>query len=245
MNTTGTPAPRRLAVRVGVAIAAVLGVVGVGHAAIPGGDGRIKGCYEGDSAGTGSVLKDLYVVDERDSCPTGTTELLWGQLGPSGPAGAQGPAGPTGAAGPAGAPEPRHGTYLTDVRQITRSLDISGRFGGSVVVYCDRQETAIAGGWEFDYPPNDIFNTHTMRTSREVHGGENVKAEWFSSEALESRGEAVRTPSGWQFSYQWLPLLRKRPGVAHLGLSVSCARTIVTSVPPLPTATGKKFGPRP
>ena len=96
-----------------VVISIVVVAAGVARASIPAANGTIRGCYAADPAGSGGVLKNLYVVDDGARCPDGTTELVWNQTGPIGTPGPQGAAGP---AGPAGRAEPLHGTYRTGVQ---------------------------------------------------------------------------------------------------------------------------------
>ena len=132
------PRPSVTSVLAGLALAVAL--AGVAQGAIPGSDGRIRGCYDADPAGAGGVLKDLYVVDERDGCPAGTRELLWNQTGVAGPAG------PAGATGAQGRPEDPHASYRTDVRFVQDEGTPDYRKGGWVRVDCNPDETAIGGG---------------------------------------------------------------------------------------------------
>src|SRR3954452_17965638 len=82
--------------------AALLAGVGIATGAIPGGDGRIQGCY-GKSNG------QLRVVDDASDCKNNEVALGWNQRGPAGPKGDAGSAGPTGPAGPVGPPGPPGG----------------------------------------------------------------------------------------------------------------------------------------
>jgi hypothetical protein len=208
----------RLATRAGVAVAAVLGVVGVAHAAIPGGDGRIKGCYEADPAGTGGVLKDLYVVDDRDSCPAGTSELTWSQGGPTGATG------PTGPSGPQGASEVGHGSYRTDVRFVKGEVDLDYRVGGWASAECRPDETAIAGGGEISQP---LGNKNRYALAASIPAGHEHR--W--------QVRVARTDDLVPYKQFYKPL--------WVDVWAVCARTVVVANPAQPSATEKKFGPRP
>jgi hypothetical protein len=210
-----------------IALAALaIAVGGAAYGAIPGADGRIRGCYEADPAGSGAVLKDLYVVDASDSCPGGTQELVWSQAGPGGPTGATGPIGPTGPSGPTGATSQPHGAYRTDVRYLKKTFtppyDLQA---ADLVVDCQHDETAIGGGAKLRrsaYNPN-LYN---------IAG---------SFPTLNERS--------WLIRIERLNVLVKfnprfRPGVTVEAWAV-CARTLVVANPPLPPSTGVTFGPRP
>lgn len=199
--------------------ALVVAAAGVARGSIPAADGKIRGCYEADPAGSGGVLKNLYVVDDRDACPAGTAELLWNQSGPAGPPGAQGPPGPAGQA------ETPHGAYRTDVRFAQSDVEVYKPADASATVDCQGEETAIGGG-------------ASLQAVRGVPG----------SYALVSSYPSKRQRA-WTVAYA---------KVAELGMSrrtfqplfvihawAVCARTIVAAVPPMPPATGVKFGPRP
>ena len=85
--------PRRLALLVG---AAVIATVGVATASIPAADGTIKACYA-VASGTARI-----VDSELTTCRSGERLLSWNQTGvqgPQGPQGLQGLQGPQGVAG--------------------------------------------------------------------------------------------------------------------------------------------------
>lgn len=214
---------RRPSVTLVIAVAAlVVAAAGVARAAIPAGDGKIRGCYEADPAGSGGVLKDLYVVDDRDPCPAGTSELLWNQTGPPGTPGAPGPAGPPGAPG---ATEPKHGAYRTDVRFAQDTVEIRNLADVSATVECRTDETAIGGGADL--------------LSIRIGGG------YF---ALLSSIPTARQRA-WTVTYvQVNPLGKIKPSfkpILVIRAWAVCARTLVTAVPPMPPSTGVTFGPRP
>jgi hypothetical protein len=82
----------------GLLVLAVAGTAGIAFAAIPGGDGKVSGCY----AKQGGALR---VIDKAkgQTCKTGERPLVWNQRGLRGLPGAAGSAGPAGANGAAGA----------------------------------------------------------------------------------------------------------------------------------------------
>lgn len=215
---------RRPSVTLVIAVTAlVVAAAGVARASIPAADGKIRGCYEADLAGSGGVLRNLYVVDERDACPPGTAELVWNQSGPPGAPGAQGPAGPAGTA------EPPHGVFRTDVRFVQRDVEVLRGTGfkppdASANVDCQQDETAIGGG-------------ASLQRLRLAPGAFALVASYPSKRqrawTVEYEGSGAQGyPRG------FAPIL-----VIHAW--AVCARTIVTAVPPMPPATGVKFGPRP
>jgi len=99
-----------------VALVAALG--GGAYAAIPGGDGTIKGCYATSDALLGIPYSkgSLRAVNEGEACRSYEKPLSWsqrgpqGDTGPQGATGAQGPKGDTGATGPAGPQGPKGDT---------------------------------------------------------------------------------------------------------------------------------------
>lgn len=103
---------RRIGMKL-VPAAIVAGVclsVGVATGTIPGGDGKINGCY-------GKLGGVLRVIDTEKSPPDACSRLevpiRWnqvgprGEVGPAGPPGAQGEPGPQGESGPSGAAGPQ------------------------------------------------------------------------------------------------------------------------------------------
>ncbi len=210
------PRPSVTSVLAGLALAVAL--AGVAQGAIPGSDGRIRGCYDADPAGAGGVLKDLYVVDERDGCPAGTRELLWNQTGVAGPAG------PAGATGAQGRPEDPHASYRTDVRFVQDEGTPDYRKGGWVRVDCNPDETAIGGGAEVGQPRANL-NAYALVASRPVH---------------KERGWAVLVVHLGVFQ----PYRQAAAPLTVTAWAV-CARTLVTANPTLPASTGVAFGPRP
>ena len=83
----------------------VLGVVGVGYASIPGGDGVIHGCFNTQSNPAGAVRVIDTAVGAK--CAKNEKALDWNQRGPKGDKGDTGPVGPGGPAGPAGPAGPQ------------------------------------------------------------------------------------------------------------------------------------------
>ncbi len=223
----------KVATRTGLAVGAVLLVVGVAHASIPGADGRIKGCYDADPAGSGGVLKDLYVVD-GDPCPAGTAEVTWNERGPTGDTGAVGPTGamgPTGAQGPPGSsakPGVPNGVYRTDVRFQQETVEIHKLdVDESATVDCRSNETAIGGGADL--------------MALRIGGG--YYALLSSYPVKQERSWFVRYTQVNAFSSTKLKPSFK-PVMVIQAWAV-CARTLVTAAPPMPPATGVRFGPRP
>jgi hypothetical protein len=94
----------------------VLAAVGVGYAAIPGGDGTIKGCYatsKGLLLGIPHSKGDTRIVDSGEACRSYEKTIAWNQQGPKGDQGDRGAQGATGAQGPQGAQGPKGDTGLT------------------------------------------------------------------------------------------------------------------------------------
>lgn len=101
---------RALSRRNGIAVLALAGIlatVGIGYAAIPGGDGTIKGCYalnevsaEQKGGGTPHAKGETRIVDSAENCRAYEKAISWNQQGPKGD---QGPTGATGAKGDQGA----------------------------------------------------------------------------------------------------------------------------------------------
>lgn len=138
-------------------LAATVAGAGIGYAAIPGGDGVIRGCYA-TSDGLLAIPHakgDIRVVDSADACRTYERPLSWSQVGPkgdrglqgiqgvpgkdgsTGPAGPQGvpgangergPQGETGGAGPAGPAGPPGGTEVWVAKDSERSTGGAGMF---------------------------------------------------------------------------------------------------------------------
>jgi hypothetical protein len=77
---------RRIALVASVVLVALVGVVGIAWASIPGADGVIHGCYKNSNPAQGAVI----VIDSAASCPSGYTALNWNQTGPTGPPGPSG-----------------------------------------------------------------------------------------------------------------------------------------------------------
>jgi hypothetical protein len=92
----------RKAIIPSLALLGTLTAVGVGYAAIPGGDGVIHGCYQkpGLLANEGA----LRVVDTEkgQECRSNELPVEWNQKGAKGDIGPQGPKGDTGPPGPKG-----------------------------------------------------------------------------------------------------------------------------------------------
>lgn len=109
---------RRLSPRVAIAaLAATLATTaGVAYAAIPGGDGQVKGCYaltSGILLGIPHSKGDTRIVDEAESCRSYEKAIKWSQVGPKGdrgPQGIQGIKGDTGAQGVPGLQGPKGDT---------------------------------------------------------------------------------------------------------------------------------------
>ncbi len=210
-----------------VIISVVVVAAGVARASIPAANGTIRGCYASDAAGSGAVLKSLYVIDDTERCPDGTTELTWNQTGPVGAPGPQGPAGPPGTAGSA---EPKHGAYRTDVRFVQKDVEVyasdtSLKLTTSAEVVCGSDETAIGGGARLQ-PMRAGPGAFVLTSSYPARRQRSWVVEYTDSN------------TGGRSRRSFAPLI-----VIH-GWAV-CARTLVTAVPLLPPATGVKFGPRP
>lgn len=103
--------------RLAITAAAVLGVsaaVGVATAAVPGGDGAIKGCYATSNGLLGLTYTkgDTRIVDETEVCRSYEKAISWSQKGPKGDTGATGATGEAclpsvpGCVGPQGEPGP-------------------------------------------------------------------------------------------------------------------------------------------
>jgi hypothetical protein len=89
---------------------------GVAVAAIPGTDGKIKGCYattNGIVLGIPHSKGDLRLVDAGEACRSYERAVTWNQQGIPGQNGSPGPAGPTGSPGPTGASGPAGATGAT------------------------------------------------------------------------------------------------------------------------------------
>lgn len=199
---------------------AAIAVGGVAYGAIPGADGKIRGCYQADPAGSSGVLKNLYVVDESDRCPPGTQELPWNQQGPIGPTGATGPTGADGRA------ETAHGSYRTDVRFVHENVELNEIQPDSewAVIECDRDETAIGGGGAIDQPFANK-NNYALSASVPMKG----ERRW---------GVRVTRVGGYTPA-------RTHAKKLEVDAWAVCARTIVVPNPPQAPATGRIFGPRP
>jgi hypothetical protein len=94
---------RRAAV---LALAAVgtLAAVGVGYAAIPGGDGVIHGCYQKPGLLANEGALRVIDTDKGQACRANELAVDWNQKGAKGDAGPQGPKGDPGPQGPKGDP---------------------------------------------------------------------------------------------------------------------------------------------
>ena len=96
---------RRLKAGVAVGGAALMAMGGFAWAAIPAGDGTIKGCYARSSGlllGISHSKGDVRIVDSGENCRSYETLITWSQRGPQGDLGPVGPAGPPGPQGPVG-----------------------------------------------------------------------------------------------------------------------------------------------
>jgi hypothetical protein len=128
-----------------VALAAALG--GGAYAAIPGGDGSIKGCYattDGLLLGIPHSKGDLRAIDEAATCRSYEKQISWNQRGPQGPVGAQGPKGDTGPAGPAGmdgAPAYAH-VYADGTLDVANSKNVTVTSASSGT-YCLRTSIPV------------------------------------------------------------------------------------------------------
>jgi Collagen triple helix repeat (20 copies) len=92
-----------------LALAAVgtLAAVGVGYAAIPGGDGVIHGCYQKPGLLSNEGALRVIDTDKGQACRSNEVAVDWNQKGAKGDVGPQGPKGdpgPQGAQGPQGEP---------------------------------------------------------------------------------------------------------------------------------------------
>lgn len=95
----------RPGVAVGIGVLVIASATGA-YAAIPGGDGQVKGCYaltNGLLLGIPYSKGDNRIVDEAESCRSYEKAIKWGLVGPKGDTGAQGIQGVKGETGATGA----------------------------------------------------------------------------------------------------------------------------------------------
>ena len=101
---------------------------GVAYAAIPGGDGQVKGCYAVSSGlllGIPHSKGDTRIVDEAEACRSYEKFIKWSQIGPKGDTGPQGAKGDTGAQGLQG---PKGDTGAQGAPGISRATFVGGGF---------------------------------------------------------------------------------------------------------------------
>jgi collagen triple helix repeat protein len=90
-----------------LAVCGALAAVGVGNAAIPGGDAVIHGCYQKPGLLANEGALRVIDTDKGQACRSGELAVEWNQKGVKGDPGPQGPKGDTGAQGAQGAQGPQ------------------------------------------------------------------------------------------------------------------------------------------
>jgi hypothetical protein len=148
----------RKALVLGVAGLATLAAVGVGYAAVPGGDGVIHGCYQKPGLLANEGALRVIDTDKGQACRSNELAVEWnqkgakGDVGPQGPKGDPGPQGPKGDPGTQGEPGPKGDTGpqgppgaagdvrgYTTVKTLERESDIA-------VAHCPPGTKVIGGG---------------------------------------------------------------------------------------------------
>jgi hypothetical protein len=161
-KTTTHPAPHARRIRRPGAAALVVTTVVVGAAvgawgAIPGSDGRVRGCYattNGLLLGIPFSKGDLRVVDEGETCRSYERAVSWSQVGPQGPV------------GPAAVVLPIH---------VENSCSATGSFV-FCVVDCPAGTRASGGGATSD---GNGIDSHLIRNDPRVKSG--VATGWLMS----------------------------------------------------------------
>jgi Collagen triple helix repeat (20 copies) len=85
-----------------VAVLATLAAVGVGYAAVPGGDGTIHGCYQKPGLLANEGALRVIDTEKGQACRANELAVDWNQKGAKGDVGPQGPKGDPGPQGPKG-----------------------------------------------------------------------------------------------------------------------------------------------
>lgn len=139
---------RRSSPRLAAAIlaSALAMTAGVAYAAIPGGDGQVKGCY----ALTGGLLLgiphskgDTRIVDEAEACRSYEKAIRWSQIGPKGDTGPQGMKGDTGAQGAQGLQGPKGDTGAQGAQGLEGPKGDTGTQGAPGI----SRATFVGGGF--------------------------------------------------------------------------------------------------
>lgn len=140
---------RRPGVAIGIGALVVASATGA-YAAIPGGDGQVKGCYaltSGLLLGIPHSKGDTRIVDEAESCRSYEKAIKWSQVGPKGDTGAQGIQGikgDTGAQGPQGPKGDTGAQGLQGPKGNTGAQGFQGAPGISTVTFAGTQAVDLA-----------------------------------------------------------------------------------------------------
>jgi hypothetical protein len=149
----------RRAVVLALAAFGTLAAVGVGYAAIPGGDGVIHGCYQKPGLLANEGALRVIDTDKGQACRSNELAVDWNQKGakgdpgPQGPKGDPGPQGPKGDQGIQGEPGPKGDTgpqgpagEAGAIRgyEIVQATSEPG--AGLVIAHCPPGKKVLGGG---------------------------------------------------------------------------------------------------
>jgi hypothetical protein len=164
---------RRRSLRIGVGVAAVLGLVAAAIPALAAVTATTPVTYYACVTNKTGALK---VVSATAKCATGQHKISWNSLGPRGPVGPRGPQGPRGVAGPAG-------VVNSHIFQSSSFVALNSSSDTVVATL-----TLPAGDFQVSADVGlDLVNTSTPDTAScsMLDGGNNVLDDQYTSYALE------------------------------------------------------------